>query len=538
MKIYETTTIQYLDAETVGGEAGWYAVEGGMSASAEGAISSLTDMGDALADMPVILNAAAQDVERPAYLNTVSATFIVEDDFAPAETYSFDANQADDIYNSIEFSQDLTLSVATVTEYTSGLSFSHSSLTLTFTGSVGQIFEMHFEYAQSDFSFGWGAGEAVDLETFISNLDANVLSETIQKGTQGFDHIEGDWQDNEIDGVGGIDTIKGYGGNDTISLDAGSAYGGEGNDVITTHTDGVDYKVSLYGEQGNDTLVGGDKNDNLSGGTGTDTASYESSDAGVNVNLGTGKAKGGDAAGDKFSSIENLMGSDHNDILKGNDGVNKLEGGKGDDAFEGSFGADTIIGGEGSYTAVYTTSHKGVSVNLQKGTAKGGDAAGDTLISIENLKGSVHNDILVGDEGDNMLVGRSGNDRLKGNDGQDTLDGGYGNDVLISENDGNVLIGGAGCDVFDLSRVEDLSDIATDIIKDFQHGLDTIKLSKAHMGDDNVVTAIETTMNGVEGLALTTNVGNSTVNFAFLEGVSDLSASDFDGDHIPTIDVV
>ena len=459
MKIYETTTIQYLDAETVGGEAGWYAVEGGMSASAEGAISSLTDMGDALADMPVILNAAAQDVERPAYLNTVSATFIVEDDFAPAETYSFDANQADDIYNSIEFSQDLTLSVATVTEYTSGLSFSHSSLTLTFTGSVGQIFEMHFEYAQSDFSFGWGAGEAVDLETFISNLDAHVLSDTIQKGTQGFDHIEGDWQDNEIDGVGGIDTIKGYGGNDTISLDAGSAYGGEGNDVITTHTDGVDYKVSLYGEQGNDTLVGGDKNDHL-------------------------------------------------------------------------------IGGEGSDTAVYTTSHKGVSVNLQKGTAKGGDAAGDTLISIENLKGSVHNDILVGDEGDNMLVGRSGNDRLKGNDGQDTLDGGYGNDVLISENDGNVLIGGAGSDVFDLSRVEDLSDIATDIIKDFQHGLDTIKLSKAHMGDDNVVTAIETTMNGVEGLALTTNVGNSTVNFAFLEGVSDLSASDFDGDHIPTIDVV
>ena len=163
MKIYETTTIQYLDAETVGGDAGWYAVEGGMSASAEGAISSLTDMGDALADMPVILNAAAQDVERPAYLNTISATFIVEDDFAPAETYSFDANQAEDIYNSIEFSQDLTLSVATVTEYTSGVSFSHSSLTLTFTGSVGQIFEMHFEYAQSDFSFGWGQVKLLTL---------------------------------------------------------------------------------------------------------------------------------------------------------------------------------------------------------------------------------------------------------------------------------------------------------------------------------------------------------------------------------------
>ena len=142
------------------------------------------------------------------------------------------------------------------------------------------------------------------------------------------------------------------------------------------------------------------------------------------------------------------------------------------------------------------------------------------MTNIQNVTGSAHDDMLQGDSGANRLYG------------------GYGNDVLISENDGNVLIGGAGSDVFDLSRVKDLSDIATDIIKDFQHGLDTIKLSKAHMGDDNVVTAIETTMNGVEGLALTTNVGNSTVNFAFLEGVTDLSASDFDGDHIPTIDVV
>ena len=233
-----------------------------------------------------------------------------------------------------------------------------------------------------------------------------------------------------------------------------------------------------------------------------------------------------------------LKGLGGNDTLRGEAGDDVLDGGSGNDTLIGGAGADKMIGGEGNDTAVYTTSHKGVSINLQKGTAKGADATGDTLISIENLKGSVYNDILVGDGGDNVLVGRNGADRLKGNEGQDTLDGGYGNDVLISENDGNVLIGGAGSDVFDLSRVEDLSDIATDIIKDFQRGLDTIKLSKAHMSDDNKVTAIETTMNGVEGLALTTNVGDSTVNFVFLEGLSVLSRSDFDGDHIPSIDVV
>ena len=321
----------------------------------------------------------------------------------------------------------------------------------------------------------------------------------------------------------------------------------------------------LDGGSGNDTLIGGAGADKMVGGTGSDTVSYTGSN-GVTLDLSDPSKSRGDAKGDSFESIEkfvgsegsdDMRGSDKADVFHGNGGTDKLSGNDGNDHLTinagwayGDEGNDTLIveggagknahlfGGEGNDTAVYTTSHKGVSISLQKGTAKGADATGDTLISIENLKGSVYDDILVGDGGDNILVGRNGADRLKGNDGQDTLDGGYGNDVLISENDGNVLIGGAGSDVFDLSRVEDLSDIATDIIKDFQRGLDTIKLSKAHMGDDNKVTAIETTMNGVEGLALTTNVGDSTVNFVFLEGLSDLSRSDFDGDHIPSIDVV
>ena len=144
----------------------------------------------------------------------------------------------------------------------------------------------------------------------------------------------------------------------------------------------------------------------------------------------------------------------------------------------------------------------------------------------------------MGDAGDNVLKGLYGNDRLKGGEGKDRLDGGAGDDVLIAGNDGDVLIGGHGDDIFDFSRIQDLSEIATDIIKDFKTGRDSIKLSEAHLGDDNVVTAVETTMNGVKGLALTTNVGDTTVKVAFLEGVSSVNVWDFEGDHIPTIDVV
>ena len=61
-------------------------------------------------------------------------------------------------------------------------------------------------------------------------------------------------------------------------------------------------------------------------------------------------ASRGDAAGDSFSSIENLTGSGHRDILRGDNGVNVLSGLDGNDTLEGLGGADTLIGGQGHDT--------------------------------------------------------------------------------------------------------------------------------------------------------------------------------------------
>ncbi len=41
----------------------------------------------------------------------------------------------------------------------------------------------------------------------------------------------------------------------------------------------------------------------------------------------------------------------------------------------------------------------GVTVNLATGTASGGNAEGDTLISIETVRGSVYADTLIGGDG-------------------------------------------------------------------------------------------------------------------------------------------
>ena len=95
-----------------------------------------------------------------------------------------------------------------------------------------------------------------------------------------------------------------------------------------------------------------------------------------------------------------------------------------DDIIIGGIGADDIHGGNGTDDASYDDSHAGVTVSLLSGTGSGGTAQGDTLVLIENLTGSSHDDILVGDDNDNVISGLGGNDSLKGSGGDDTLYGG------------------------------------------------------------------------------------------------------------------
>jgi Ca2+-binding RTX toxin-like protein len=202
----------------------------------------------------------------------------------------------------------------------------------------------------------------------------------------------------------------------------------------------------LSGFAGNDTLSGGAGADALDGGAGIDAASYAGSAAAVTVNLATGAASGGHAAGDTFTSIENLIGSAYADTLIGNAGNNLLAGGDGNDTLTGWTGADALNGGTGTDAASYAGSDAGVTVNLAAGTASGGHAAGDTFTSIENLVGSAHADALTGNAGNNALNGWLGNDTLLGGGGNDALAGGDGDDILTGGAGVDVLGGGAGLD--------------------------------------------------------------------------------------------
>jgi serralysin len=150
-----------------------------------------------------------------------------------------------------------------------------------------------------------------------------------------------------------------------------------------------------------------------------------------------------------------IFGLDGADILFGMQGNDHLFGGDQDDTLKGGGGADDLWGGTGFDTAAYDDSPAGVTVSLLSGSGSGGDAAGDDLNEIENLRGSSYADTLLGDHDDNELHGLGGNDSLKGYGGNDTLHGGPGNDFLYGLNSGDVLYGEDGHDILHGGESED-----------------------------------------------------------------------------------
>lgn len=232
-------------------------------------------------------------------------------------------------------------------------------------------------------------------------------------------------------GTSGNDLIGGTAGADTL-------VGGVGNDI-------------LVGNSGDDVLTGGSGADILVGGAGSDLLSYAGSGAAVRVDLARLTASGGDAEGDLFDGFEDVEGSAFADTLAGDAGANRLfggngddtlSGGAGDDMLDGGAGADLLDGGAGVDCVDYGSSGVAVVVDLVDGAASGGEAAGDRLIGIEAVRGSVFADTLSGNDGADWLDGGAGDDRIDGRGGDDLIVGGAGADTLT---------GGAGFDSADYS---------------------------------------------------------------------------------------
>lgn len=194
------------------------------------------------------------------------------------------------------------------------------------------------------------------------------------------------------------------------------------------------------GTTGNDTFIGSASVQSYNGLDGMDTLDYSTSATGVTVDLRNGSGTKGDATGDTYMSIENVIGSNSadstaRDYLYGDDGNNVLYGMAGNDLLEGGGGADNLDGGAGWDYVRYLRSEDGVHINLKTGVHTGGDAQGDTLLNFEAVVGSNHNDTIRGGDADDYLKGEGGIDILTGGLGRDLLYGGTGADIFVFEAD-------------------------------------------------------------------------------------------------------
>src|SRR4249919_1934803 len=230
---------------------------------------------------------------------------------------------------------------------------------------------------------------------------------------------------------------------------------------------------TLNGLGGNDTLDGLAGDDTLDGGDGIDTASFASWSEGVFVGLGNsgfGSASNFDGTENDFLiSIENLSGSAFNDSLNGNDGDNVLTGGdghdllfgrggndimiggNGDDFLRGSAGADILDGGAGwdRVSSFVTAPTGGITFNLNiQGVAQDTGQGMDTLIGIEHASGTVLDDHLIGNDGDNWLWDGADGDATVAASGNDTISAGGGNDLVEVGNGNDTLDGGTGTDAW------------------------------------------------------------------------------------------
>ncbi|EJL87239.1 hypothetical protein PMI16_02920 [Herbaspirillum sp. CF444] len=176
-------------------------------------------------------------------------------------------------------------------------------------------------------------------------------------------------------GSGGSDTVS-YASSATgvtVNLSTGVGAGGSAAGDTYVHIQNV------IGSAFNDTFVANIDANSFDGGSGgLDTVSYANSAAGVSVNFVSGRGVGGDAEGDTYNRIQNVIGSAYDDVFIAGPDSRTFDGGSG--------GSDTVN---------YGASSAGVTVNMVTMTGSGGYAQNNTYVNIQNATGSSYSDTFI-----------------------------------------------------------------------------------------------------------------------------------------------
>lgn len=264
---------------------------------------------------------------------------------------------------------------------------------------------------------------------------------------------------NVLRGNSASNTLDGLDGNDTIYAgDSDSAHGGNGNDTLISENAGS--WSYLWGEAGDDVLVGGSYSGFFAGGLGNDTITGS---AGLNFIWGDDQFANGLGGNDVITGGDNydyvmagggddlVYGNGGGDYLSGNQGNDALYGGVGNDTLSGGQGVDTLVGGTGDDTYGVDNVADIVTENAGEGTDTVQASIAYTLgANLENL--TLMNSSAIngtGNELNNVLTGNSANNTLTGGAGDDILKGGT-TGTPVSASLSSLVIYARGTSVLDI----------------------------------------------------------------------------------------
>ena len=231
---------------------------------------------------------------------------------------------------------------------------------------------------------GAGTGDTADYSTSYGAVRVNLVS-----GTGNWNHAEGDT-------LNGIENLIGSNVSDTLIGSGVTFQDATTGDMAVNTLDGGDGDDFLRGGAGSDMLIGG-------AGTG-DTADYSTSYGAVRVNLVSGTGNWNHAEGDSLNGIENVRGSNFDDVLIGDGMANVLRGLAGDDVLTGNGGVDTFVfGNEGESTFTFPPGGQGADtitdfvsgtdeidvrgLGANPGTVNVSDQGNDQLITFDGVAG-------------------------------------------------------------------------------------------------------------------------------------------------------
>jgi serralysin len=177
-------------------------------------------------------------------------------------------------------------------------------------------------------------------------------------------------------------------------------------------------------------------------------------------------------------------------LIGGNEGLfggDRVFGGAGDDTIEGGRGNDTVDGGEGFDTALFVSSSRAVTVNLDANTSTAGGSdffpgdGIDSVVGFERVLGSRFGDSFIGSNRAETFDGRLGADTIDGGGGFDTVEFGMASSGVVASLTTGVVSGGAGED-----RLANIENLAGSVFGDRFTGTARANRLDGRDGDDTL----------------------------------------------------